>query len=906
MSSPNHPTYDIEDAFSFNFPDYIPASPDYVPASSRNTFSESSNNLSGLVPIASPTFSLFHDDPYMKVMHAYDAIIPPQVLIPSLFFVLSSPMLSPMFNPQEFFLLKELLPPKTRMPPKRRSTSAASASATQIMTEAAIRQLVTNNVTATLKTQAANIANTESTNRNIKPRETHVVKRENHKEFISCQPFYFNGTEGAVGLIRWFERTKSELAVLCPNLVPNTEKLMEVFIEGLPQSIEGTVTASKPQTLKEAITIAQRLMDQIIKCGSMQGTSDHKRKFDDRRNSNNNNNNNYPNNRVNNYQNNHNNNSNRNNDYHQQQNRRPETFRAYAATPTENNGYTRNRTTETKGQATGSNQQLVSVICLACRKKGHYNYQCSKANNNTRGRAYLLRDKSTHRDPNVVMDTLLLNQHLVRVLFDSGADKSFVSISLTSMLNIPPITLDTTYEIEMANGNLIGTNTIIQGYTMTLLNQPFEINLMPIKLGSFDVVIGMDLLSKYHARIICDEKVVHIPIHGETLIIRGLHVDPANIEAVKNWASPTTPTERRQFLGLTGYYQRFIKDFSKIAKSLTELTQKNENVNAKRKSYCIFIQTTQTSQKNYTTHDLELGAVVSALKIWRHYLYGTKCTVFTDHKSLQHILDQKELNTRQRHWLELLANYNCKIRYHPGKENVVADALSQKERIKPLRVSIKAVPFEALYGRKCRSPVCWAKVGDVQFTRLEIIHETTKKIVQIRQHLQAARDRQRSYANVRYIDDLLLPTVSSPTRWVKVVPIKINIFAWKIYLDKLPTRLNISLRGIDIPSIICPNCSLAGESCSHLFFSCSLARLLWSKVARWWDFGIPDFSAYEEWITWFKTIRLPKVVKEVLEGVFYVMWWLIWKFHNQVLFGISHPRMDILFDEIVYYLSLGV
>ncbi|GKE66623.1 putative reverse transcriptase domain-containing protein [Tanacetum coccineum] len=91
-------------------------------------------------------------------------------------------------------------------------------------------------------------------------------------------------------------------------------------------------------------------------------------------------------------------------------------------------------------------------------------------------------------------------------------------------------------------------------------------------------------------------------------------------------------------------------------------------------------------EKNYTTHDLELGAVVFALKIWRHYLYGTKCTVFTDHKSLQHILNQKELNMRQRRWLELLSDYDCEIRYHPGKANVVADALSRKERIEPLRV----------------------------------------------------------------------------------------------------------------------------------------------------------------------------------------------------------------------------
>ncbi|GJR63230.1 putative reverse transcriptase domain-containing protein [Tanacetum coccineum] len=141
-------------------------------------------------------------------------------------------------------------------------------------------------------------------------------------------------------------------------------------------------------------------------------------------------------------------------------------------------------------------------------------------NNNAQGRAYMLRDMNAHQNSNVVMSMFLLNQHLARVLFDSGADKSFVSISLASMLNIPPITIDTFYNIEMADRNLVSTNTVIQGATLTLLNQPFKIDLMPIKLGSFDVVIGMDWLSKYHARIICDEKVIHIPINGETLIIR--------------------------------------------------------------------------------------------------------------------------------------------------------------------------------------------------------------------------------------------------------------------------------------------------------------------------------------------------------------------------------------------------
>ncbi|GJU85350.1 putative reverse transcriptase domain-containing protein [Tanacetum coccineum] len=140
--------------------------------------------------------------------------------------------------------------------------------------------------------------------------------------------------------------------------------------------------------------------------------------------------------------------------------------------------------------STRSNLQLVSVTCYACREKGHYKNQCSKANNSAYRRAYMLRDKNAHQDPNIVTGMFHLNQHLARVLLDSGDDKSFVSISLASMLNIPPITLDTTYDIEMADGNLVGTNTVIQGCTLILLNQPFEIDLMPIKLGSFDVVIG--------------------------------------------------------------------------------------------------------------------------------------------------------------------------------------------------------------------------------------------------------------------------------------------------------------------------------------------------------------------------------------------------------------------------------
>ncbi|GJZ82099.1 reverse transcriptase domain-containing protein [Tanacetum coccineum] len=316
------------------------------------------------------------------------------------------------------------------------------------MTQAAIRQLIADGIAAALEAQAATMANT---NRNV---------ISNYKGFMSCQPSYFNGTEGAVGLIRWFERTESvfsrskcaeedrvtfatgtltddalswwnayaqpigmeqanritwtelkrlltnkycprtevkkmedefynlavkgndlktyvrrfqELAVLCPNMVPNTEKLMEVFIGGLPRSIEGNVTASKPQTLEEAITITQRLMEQVIKHNSAQETNDHKRKFDDSRNTNNNN---YPNDHNNNnpskmqtktsrYR----NNNNRNNDYHQQQNRRQETFRTYG-----NHRY--NGPHPLCRKCTLHHTGPCTVRCQNCNKVGHQTRNC--------------------------------------------------------------------------------------------------------------------------------------------------------------------------------------------------------------------------------------------------------------------------------------------------------------------------------------------------------------------------------------------------------------------------------------------------------------------------------------------------------------------------------------------------
>ncbi|GJY68174.1 reverse transcriptase domain-containing protein [Tanacetum coccineum] len=235
MSSPNHPTSDIEDAFSSNFPDYFPASP-------GNTSSESSNNSSGLVPIASPTLSLFHNDPYMKVMQAYDAISPPQVTIPPPTVVPPSPVLSlpPMFDSRDFFPPEEIpTPPKNTETPSQAATWQA-----------------------------------DNTNRKTRTKKVQLARKCSYNEFMSWQPINFKEEAYKITWVEFkkllikkycprtevqkmedkfyhltmkgndlktYVRRFQELATLCPTMVLNIEKHMEAFIGGLPRSIEGNV-----------------------------------------------------------------------------------------------------------------------------------------------------------------------------------------------------------------------------------------------------------------------------------------------------------------------------------------------------------------------------------------------------------------------------------------------------------------------------------------------------------------------------------------------------------------------------------------------------------------------------------------------------------------------------------------
>ncbi|GKB26049.1 putative reverse transcriptase domain-containing protein [Tanacetum coccineum] len=479
-----------------------------------------------------------------------------------------------------------------------------------------------------------------------------------------------------------------------------------------------------------------------------------------------------------------------------------------------------------------------AATCYECGVQGHYKRDCLKLKNGNCGnqhgngsapaKVYVVGNVGTNLDSNVATGTFLLNNRYASILFDTGADRSFVSTTFSSLIDITQTTLDHYYDVELADGKIIGINIIIRGCTLNFLNHLFNINLMPVELGSFDFIIGMDWLLKYHAVIDCAEKIVRIPWGNETFIIYGVinvirgneessstdstsensysmlmlgvapvarapyrlapskmkefseqlqelsdkgFIRPSSspwgapvlnpcllkiriclvglsqlrvreedipkttfrtryghyefqvmpfgltnaptdkkeheatslrlileclmkeelicyIESIKDWVSPNTPTQIRQFLGLAGYYRRFIEGAPILAlpqgaenfivycdvshKGLGAVLMKSKNVIAYASRQL------KIHEKNYTSHDLELGAVVFALKIWRNYLYGTKCTVFTDHKSLQHILNQKELNMRQHRWLDLFSDYDCEIRYHPGKANVVADALSRK------------------------------------------------------------------------------------------------------------------------------------------------------------------------------------------------------------------------------------
>nr|GEU53382.1 putative reverse transcriptase domain-containing protein [Tanacetum cinerariifolium] len=314
------------------------------------------------------------------------------------------------------------------------------------------------------------------------------------------------------------------------------ETELQEYISGLLDNIHGNVMSARPKTLDDAIELANDLMDQKL-CTYAERHNDNKRKADD---------------------------SSRNNQQ-QQPHKKQNVARVYTASPGEKKAYTRNLPLCTKcsyhhtrqcapkcnnckkyGHATrdcqvnvnnsnnnNNNRVQNTGTCFECGELGHFKKNFLKLKNNgnangnegARGKAYVLGGRDSNPESNTVTSTFLLNNRYTSILFDTGANRSFVSTAFSTLLNIAPTALDNHYDIKLADGKIIRVNTILRGFTLDFLNHPFNIDLMPVPLGSFDAIIGMDWLREYHAVIICNEKIVRVLFGNQTLIFQGKRND---------------------------------------------------------------------------------------------------------------------------------------------------------------------------------------------------------------------------------------------------------------------------------------------------------------------------------------------------------------------------------------------
>ncbi|GJT09083.1 putative reverse transcriptase domain-containing protein [Tanacetum coccineum] len=392
--------------------------------------------------------------------------------------------------------------------------------------------------------------------------------------FIKCNHIVFHGIEGAVELRRWFEKIEmvfgisecgegkklkfvaatlqgpaltwwntkvATMGLEAVNQIPQTERkqmmtveFFDAYIRGLSENIKGEVTSSKPTNLSEAVRMAYKLMEQKLQARKERERGGNKRKWENFQ-SGNSSRGNY-----------------KDNSCHQQNNQKQENARAMTTASNESNVHIgplplcnrcfvhhivpctiqchkygkvghKLRYFKEKNVATSANAK-PNWTCYDCGEQGHTRNHCLKKNKpqggNVSGRAYVIKD-ADKQGPNVVTGTFLLNNRYAYVLFDLGSDKSFVNTRFSHLIDINPDKLDVSYEVEFADGKVVSTNTVLRGCTLDLVNHLFEINLMPIELGMFDVIIGMDWLAEHDAIIVYGKKVVFIPCGNMTLIVEG-------------------------------------------------------------------------------------------------------------------------------------------------------------------------------------------------------------------------------------------------------------------------------------------------------------------------------------------------------------------------------------------------
>nr|GEV59219.1 reverse transcriptase domain-containing protein [Tanacetum cinerariifolium] len=385
------------------------------------------------------------------------------------------------------------------------------------MSQAAIKRLITQRVNAALEAERASRANEGGQGSNANETggqdRAPLVRECTFLSFMKCNPTPFHGKEGDIKLCRWFEKSEMvfsisdcaernkvkfiaatlqdegiqrmgdelrsmklrdtniaaytqrfhELVLLCTEAVPTEKKKVEAYIKGFPYNIKGETTSSQPVNMNEG------------------GCKGHKPLC---------------------------NNCKR----HQNSNCRTTCYNCGRR-----GHYVKDCKKKVNTQST--------PVCYGCGERGYTQNYCPKKNNpqgeEAHGRAYVIKEADKDQGPNIVMGTFLFNNRYATVLFDSGSDKSFVNTSFSHLIDIDPVRLNTSYEVELANGRVASTKIVLKGCTINLVGHLFTIDLMPFELGTFDVIIGMDWLVKQDVIIVCGKKVVHVPYKNKTLVVKG-------------------------------------------------------------------------------------------------------------------------------------------------------------------------------------------------------------------------------------------------------------------------------------------------------------------------------------------------------------------------------------------------